>query len=228
MLWGVRPDPFILAALIAGSGWAVWSQLKHEPAAVAAPPQALAMGETLEDVALKDVQGNLHQLSQWKGKSATVLYFWSFDCPCVDRVEPRLREIYERYDKKGVTFIGIDSHPDDKDRAGEVIEKMGRLYATYYAMLMDPTGKVARLVGGRTATDLVVLDADWKIRYRGAIDDDLVKPKKAYLVPALDAILSGKNPDPAETKPYGCPFPGIEGSCPIEDAAPKDPKKPGV
>jgi peroxiredoxin len=225
MLWGVRPDPFILAALIAGSGWAVWSQLKHEPAAVAAPIQALAIGEPMEDVALKDPTGDLHTLSQWRGKSATVLYFWSLECPCVAAQKFRIQDAYERYSKKGVTFVAIDSHPDDK--GSDVLAKMGELYAPYY-MLLDPTGKLSRLVGGRTATDLVVLDADWKIRYRGSFDDDLVKPKKPYLAPALDAILDGRSPDPSETKPYGCPFPGIEGSCPIEDAAPKDPKKPGV
>ena len=225
----MRPDPFILAALIAGSGYAVWSQLRHEPVVVAAPPAALAIGEVLEDVVLKDPTGQPHALSQWKGKAATVLYFWSLECPCTEAVEGRLRAVYEKYEKKGVTFIGVDSHPDDKGK--DVREKMGKLYAPYY-MLMDPTGKLARLAGGRTATDLVVLDADWKIRYRGAIDDAIAKPKKAYLAPALDAVLSGRDPVPAETVPYGCPFPGIEGSCPIEEAAPKpaapDPKKPGA
>src|SRR6185436_1531403 len=112
---------------------------------------------------------------------------------------------------------GVDSHPDD--RGPDVIERMGKLYAPYY-MLMDPTGKLARLVGGRTATDLVVLDADWKVRYRGALDDDLKKPKKKYLAPALDALLAGKSPDPSETTPYGCPFPGIEGSCPLDESKP--------
>ena len=222
----MRPDPLILAALIAGSGYAVWSQLRHEPVPAVAPVQALAIGEPMEDVVLKDPMGETHALSQWRGKAATVLYFWSLECPCVKAAEARIRAAYERFQAKGVTFVAIDSHPDDK--GPEVIDRMGEIYAPYY-MLLDPTGKVARLVGGRTATDLVVLDADWKVRYRGAIDDDLVKPKTPYLIPALEAILAGRAPDPAETKPYGCPFPGIEGTCPIEDASPKpDPKKPGA
>ena len=226
MLTGVRPDPFILAALIAGSGYAVWSQLRHEPVPAVAPAQALAIGDAMEDVVLRDPMGEPHALSQWRGKAATVLYFWSVECPCVDTVEPRLREMYERYGKKGVTFVAIDSDPDDK--APDILAKMGRLYAPY-SMVLDPTGKVARRVGGRTATDLVVLDADWKVRYRGSIDDALLKPKTRYLAPALDAILEGRAPVPAETTPYGCPFPGVEGTCPIEGAAPQpDPKKPGA
>jgi peroxiredoxin len=201
----------------------MWAQLRQDPVPAVAPAAALAIGEPMEDVVLKDPAGESHALSQWRGKKATVLYFWSLECPCVKAVEPRLREVYERYEKKGVTFVAIDSHPDDVGK--DVLERMGELYAPYY-MLLDPTGRVARMLGARTATDLVVLDADWKVRYRGSFDDDLVKPTKRYLAPALDAILEGRAPVPAETVPYGCPFPGNDAVCPLGGPDPA-PKKPG-
>jgi peroxiredoxin len=224
----VRPDPFILAALIAGSGWAVWSQLKQDPAPAVAPVQALAIGEAYEDFALKDPTGELHAVSKWKGRVATVLYFWSIDCPCVDRVELRMRDLIERYEPRGVSFVAIDSHPDDAPKAA--MEKLGKLYIEspkpQYRLLLDPTGKVARAVGGRTSTDIVVLDADWKVRYRGAIDDDLMKPTKPYLSVALDALLAGRSPEVTETTPYGCPYPGLEGVCPVEDSPSSKPESP--
>jgi hypothetical protein len=93
-----------------------------------------------------------------------------------------------------------------------VLEKMTRLHAEY-RMVLDPKGVLARRVGGLAATDVVVLDRDWRIAYRGALDDALVKPKREYAGPAIEAVLAGKDPDPAETKPYGCPYPGNEGEC---------------
>jgi hypothetical protein len=44
------------------------------------------------------------------------------------------------------------------------------------------------------------------VRYRGAPDGDLEDPGQnaAWLRGALDAVLDGRDPDPAETNPVGC------------------------
>src|SRR5205085_7402559 len=99
----------------------------------------LAVGDEVGDFALTDIGGELRSLSQWKGEKATVLYFWSVECPCVQGVEMRIKDLMERFQKQGVSFIGIDSHPDDT--RDQVVAKMGRLHAEY-RMLLDPEGRV--------------------------------------------------------------------------------------
>ena len=68
--------------------------------------------------------------------------------------------------------------------------------------LRDETQEVARAYGAQTTPDLFVLDADSRLRYRGAPDSD--RQGTAWLRAALDAVLAGEPPDPAETDPVGC------------------------
>ena len=51
-----------------------------------------------------------------------------------------------------------------------------------------------------------VVDGDGRIRYEGAPDADHRDPSlgAAWLRGALDAVLSGSEPDPASTDPVGC------------------------
>ena len=207
----LRPDVVIFAVLLAGSAYAVSTQLHDAPDAPYAGGRA-AMGSVVADFTLKDIglrDRTLAELS--KGAKATVLYFWSVECPCVDAREPRMKEIVAKYEKAGVAFVGIDSDPNDT--RDQVFEKMGRIRATAYRMLLDPTQAVLKATGGRTATEAIVLDDRGRIRYRGAFDDDLLKPTRSFLGEALDALLAGRDPSSAETPPDGCPFPGFEGEC---------------
>jgi hypothetical protein len=52
-----------------------------------------------------------------------------------------------------------------------------------------------------------VIDATGILRYRGAFDDVTFRqrtPARFYLKEAVEVLLAGKLPDPAETQPYGC------------------------
>ncbi len=52
----------------------------------------------------------------------------------------------------------------------------------------------------------LVLDGEGRLRYRGAPDLDYQDDGKnaEWLRGALDALLDGRDPDPAETEPVGC------------------------
>jgi peroxiredoxin len=209
----IRADVVIFAVLVAGSAAAVMSQLEPAPPDVPPPPP---IGTQVSDFTLKDIGNRDRSLSELsKGKAATVLYFWSIGCPCVDDVEPRMHAIVDKYEPLGVTFVAIDADPTDEREA--IIEKMGRIRATKYRMLLDPAQKVVKETGVRKSTEVVVLDRDRRIRYRGALDDDYLKPKVPHLANALDAVLEGRSPTFVETKTYGCPYPGFEGFCPVDE-----------
>jgi hypothetical protein len=205
-----RPDIVIFATLLSGSTYAVWTQVDHDPIA---PYARVALGGTLDDVVLEDPTGVRRSLSSLYGDRATVLYFWSVGCPCVDQVERRIKDVMARYpESKGVRFVAIDSEPEDTKE--QVIDKMGTLHAEYY-MLLDPEQRLARPAGATQALTFLVLDSDRRVRYRGALDDDLVKPTTSYLASALEAVLAGKAPPVNETKGEGCAFSGWAGDCPL-------------
>jgi len=72
--------------------------------------------------------------------------------------------------------------------------------------LHDESQEVAAAYGARTTPDVFVLDADGRLRYRGAPDADYRDESQnaSWLRDAIDAVLSGRDPDPAETDPVGC------------------------
>ena len=72
--------------------------------------------------------------------------------------------------------------------------------------LHDATQEVAREYGAKVTPDVFVLDAEARLRYRGAPDGDYDDPaqRAAWLREALDAVLAGRDPDTGETAPVGC------------------------
>ncbi|HYY23497.1 MAG TPA: redoxin domain-containing protein, partial [Thermoleophilaceae bacterium] len=72
--------------------------------------------------------------------------------------------------------------------------------------LHDETQDVARAYDAERTPDVFVLDAEGRLRYRGAPDGDYHDPGQdaAWLRQALDAVLEGREPDRPETQPVGC------------------------
>ena len=72
--------------------------------------------------------------------------------------------------------------------------------------LHDATQEVAREYGAKVTPDVFVLDAQGRLRYRGAPDADYDKPQEraSWLRDAIDEVLAGAIESRPETKPVGC------------------------
>jgi hypothetical protein len=74
-------------------------------------------------------------------------------------------------------------------------------------MLSDPEGATADALGAESATHTVVLDGRGRVHYRGGLDSDrntLTETASPWLKDALDHLLAGREPEPAETTSLGC------------------------
>jgi peroxiredoxin len=212
-----RSDVVLFVALLAGSAYAVATQVGHDPIAAKAArdKDVVPIGGVVPEVTIKDWQGKEHTLAALRGKTATVLYFFSADCPCVPAVQMRLHEVLLKYREKGVEFVAIAGSPEDSPKAAFQAAADARMM--FMRILMDPEQKLVRTTGVVGATDVAVLDGEGRVVYRGTIDDALTKPKKPYLEPVLAALTTGGEPPfhTSDPKSYGCSFPGYEGECPI-------------
>ena len=138
------------------------------------------------------------------GAPATVVEFFSSDCPCQDAHDPRLIALYEHYHPLGVRFVIVDANYSaalDHDLA----EASERHYP--FPILIDPGGAMIKALGAKYATYSVLLDSQGRVRYRGGFDSDrhpLSAHPKPYLDEAIGALLAGRDPNPAETKTLGC------------------------
>ncbi|MEJ7789804.1 MAG: thioredoxin family protein, partial [Thermoleophilaceae bacterium] len=139
----------------------------------------------------------------------TVVVFTCNHCPYALAWHDRLLRVARDYGQRAVQVLLVN--PNDAERyprdsfeaMKERVTADGGWPAAY---LRDEGQEVARLFGAKTTPDVFVLDAEGVLRYRGAPDSDHEDAAQdaAWLREALDALLEGREPDPAETEPVGC------------------------
>jgi hypothetical protein len=97
-----------------------------------------------------------------------------------------------------------ERYPGDSPQAMRARVEGGDFEGVPY--LRDESQDVARAYDAKTTPDVFVLDANGLLRYRGAPDADYEDPEQnaTFLRGALDAVLDGRDPDPAQTQPVGC------------------------
>jgi hypothetical protein len=168
-----------------------------------APPIDRAPG--LPDIPLLATDRQTYQLAGLvSGSAATVVEFFSSDCPCQDAHDDRLIALYQRYQSQGVRFVVVDANYSaglDHDLA----EAKERHYP--FPIVVDPGGALMKALGAKYATYSVLLDSNGRVRYRGGFDSDrhpLSAHPKQYLNDAIASVLAGRDPEPAETKALGC------------------------
>jgi len=150
---------------------------------------------------LPDLEGRLHDLMDFRGQ-VVILNFWSAECPWSERVDRELLDLVKRWGSD-VALLPIASN------ANEGLELLSSTAAArgIPRVLIDADQRVADLYGAQTTPHFFVIDREGYLRYQGAFDDVTFRkrtPREQYLKAAVEAVLGGRQPDPAETPPYGC------------------------
>jgi len=153
--------------------------------------------------------GKQHSLEDYKDAKVIVAIFTCNHCPVAQQYEERLVELQRDYQAKGVQVVAICVNNGEEDNLAHMKDRaVERQYNFPY--LSDPTQLTGKLYGAQKTPEAFVLDADRKIVYMGAIDDNwmaAVDVKKPYVRSAIDAALEGRQPETQETRATGC---GIE------------------
>lgn len=119
----------------------------------------------------------------------------------------------EKYTEKGVVWLSICSSAPGKQGhfSPEEINKLKKEKDCHYtAYLIDEDGTVGRLYKAKTTPHMYIIDAQGKLVYFGAIDDqpstkiETVAKAKNYVSQVLDQLFSGKTVKPFMTTSYGC------------------------
>jgi peroxiredoxin len=166
----------------------------------------ISIGDKAPSFDLPDTEGKRHSL-EGKGKANAVVFTCNH-CPYALAWHDRINSVARDYAESGVRFLAINSNDADRYPADsyEAMQKRVSEGDFSHPYLHDETQEVARAFGAKTTPDVFVLDADGVLRYRGAPDSDYGDPSQdaAWLRGALDALLEGRDPSPAETEPVGC------------------------
>ena len=179
--------------------------------AVPAIAGKLNIGDKLPaaDVKMKNIDGKMISINDVKGKIGTAVIFSCNTCPWSVAWEQRITEIGNKFSEKGFGVIQINSNdpvrkPDDSYEGNvKRAEKLGMKFS--YAS--DAGSNVARTFGAERTPEVFVFDADNKLVYHGAVDDngqDASAVEAHYLINALDEMSGGKAITVSETKSMGC------------------------
>lgn len=170
------------------------------------------IGTQVENFALRDHHGKPYSLDELGKDKIVVLAFLGTECPLAKIYAPRLSKLANKYEPRGVVFVGIN--PNRQDAVTE-IAAFARSHEIPFPILKDLNQVVADAVGATRTPEVVVLDTDHAIRYRGRIDDQYgfnkananyhkPAPTRNDLADALDALLTGKAVATAEAAAPGC------------------------
>lgn len=153
------------------------------------------------EFSLHDLDGELHALKDYLGR-IVVINFWSAECPWSSRSDQEIVQFLQKT-KETVVLLSIASNVNEKvEKITSEASKRG-----LPLVLLDENNRVADLYGAITTPHLYVLDTQGILQYQGAFDDVNFRqriPSQNYLIEAVEALLRGDVPDPAETLSYGC------------------------
>ncbi len=167
-------------------------------------------GSTLNTKSLKlvDLDGKSFDLRKSSDGRVHVVVFTRSDCPVSNQFAPEVRRLFEKLHSQGVDFYLIYVDPNEKP---EAIREHLRQYEYPCAGLRDPDHTLVAQTGVTVTPEAVVFDGEWRIAYRGRINDEYVEVGKSRtssvrhdLQEAIEATLAGRPVAQPVTRAVGC------------------------
>lgn len=174
--------------------------------------QGYKVGDNVKDFSLKNVDGKMVSMADYKDAKGFIVVFTCNHCPFAIAYEQRIMALDVKYRPLGYPVIAINPNdpaivPDDSFE-NMVSHSKDKGYTFPY--VFDETQEVAKAFGATKTPHVFLLNKQDKklvLEYIGAIDnntDDGTKADKKYVENAVDALLAGKSPEVKETKAIGC------------------------
>lgn len=169
------------------------------------------IGDTVADFKLKNVDGKMVSLSDFKGKGAIVIFDCN-TCPYSRAYNSRIIALNEKYASLGYPVIAINPN-DPAQSAGDSFESnvaQAKEKGYTFPYLTDESQGVTTAFGATNTPHVFIVQRSgnqFKLAYIGAIDDsakDKSAVSKKYVEDAVDALLQGKTVQSTKTKAIGC------------------------
>ena len=183
-------------------------------AMVASLAFAARVGESAPDFTATDSNGQVHHLSDYRGKFV-VLEWTNRGCPYTRKhyESGNMQRLQQEWTSKGIIWLTVLSSAPGKQGYATAEEENAYLKqanAHPTAALLDPTGALGHLYDAKTSPQMYVINPQGRLIYDGAIDDrpttDVadIQGAKSYLNLALEEAMAGKTVSTPVTRPYGC------------------------
>lgn len=171
-----------------------------------------SIGDKAEDFSLKNIDGKMVSLADFKDARGFIVIFTCNTCPYSVANEDRIIELDKKYKPKGFPVVAINPNNPEVS-SGDSFELMKERAAEKgfaFPYLLDEGQKVYPKYGATKTPHVFVLkkdDKDLIVKYIGAIDDsarDAGSVRTKYVENAVDALLTDQPIEMASTKAIGC------------------------
>ncbi len=170
------------------------------------------IGDEAADFKLKNVDGKMVSLADFKDAKGFIVIFTCNHCPYAKAYEDRIVALDKKYKEKGYPVIAINPN-DPEVNADDSYENMivrAKEKGFTFPYLFDDGQKVYPEFGATRTPHVYILKKSKNkniVSYIGAIDDnyeDETAVNTKYVENAVDALIAGKTPSPETTKAIGC------------------------
>ncbi|OQD41662.1 thioredoxin family protein [Croceivirga radicis] len=174
--------------------------------------EGLKIGDMAPDFKLKNIDGKLVSLADYKDAKGYLVVFTCNTCPYAQAYEDRIIKLHAKYESQNVPVIAINPN-NPTVKAGDSYEAMmdrAKDKGFKFPYLVDEGQKVYPKYGATRTPHVYLLQKTAKgnkVAYIGAIDDnyqDASQVEDRFVEDAVDAMLNGTPIKVTTTKAIGC------------------------
>lgn len=169
----------------------------------------LQIGDKAPDFAVPATDGKTYTLADFRDADVLVVFFTCNHCPYVVGSDEITRNTVEKFSKKGVAFIGINSNSENThptDSFDHMVARMNE-HKFPWVYARDKSQEAALAYGALRTPHFFVFDKDRKLVYTGrGVDQprEASKVRTNDLDRALEEVVNGKPVSVPMTNPIGC------------------------
>ncbi len=173
--------------------------------------QSLAVGSDLpmKDVKMKDVSGKDVSIKDAMKANGVMVMFSCNTCPYVIKNQQRTLDIaaYAKQNNIGIILLNSNEGTRDGDDSYEAMKAYAQKQGYDFYYTVDTDSKIANAFGASRTPELFLFDANAKLQYKGAIDDnpnDGGNVKRVHAKEAINELTTGKSISVKESRSVGC------------------------
>ncbi len=175
-------------------------------------PLKYEVGDSVADFSLKNFDGKMVSLSDYKDGKGAIVIFDCNTCPYSKAYNDRIIALNKKYASQGFPVITINANDPQLSPGDSFEEMVSRAKQKKYDFpyLVDESQSVARAFGATNTPHVFVLQKagdNFQVAYIGTIDNnsrDASSVTKRYVDDAVDALIAGKTVSTKKTKAIGC------------------------